>query len=125
MWQNIPPRNYSGGSSQSQRAGQSRCGKCGTQHQRYRCPVYGKICHKCKRYNQFPSLCKSFNVNSICNDENLADELGEQSLSESNSQINEYVFGSVEIITIQENWDEILKIIDCNKLVNTLTATMR
>jgi len=35
------------------------CGKCGRQHEREKCPAYGKTCFKCQKLNHYASCCKS------------------------------------------------------------------
>lgn len=37
----------------------SNCGKCGSSHQRNRCPAYGKTCHECGKVGHFGSVCRS------------------------------------------------------------------
>lgn len=47
------------------------CGNCGTYHKKYKCPAYGKSCHKCGRRNNFQKPCRSSSsVHEINNDTN-------------------------------------------------------
>ena len=71
-------RTRNGRQSNTQRYGNSKCGKCGSFHRPRECPAFGKECFKCHKYNHFRSMCREFGrgranvVNTECyDDENL------------------------------------------------------
>ena len=47
------------------------CQRCGSSHERGKCPAYGKECHICKKMNHFASKCRYVRstVHSLENDE--------------------------------------------------------
>ena len=54
---------------------QSRtCRYCGKAHQKGRCPAYGKMCNKCRKWNHFASVCQSKSVSNIAQQQNSSDE---------------------------------------------------
>ena len=61
----------------------NNCQRCGTSHQRGRCPTYGKECHICKKMNHSASKCRyaKSKVHSLENDEDESDEEQEKWLS--------------------------------------------
>ena len=42
-----------------------KCGKCGKQHPRKQCPAYGKICHACRKPNDYAIFFQSKKVLSV------------------------------------------------------------
>ena len=65
LWSNKKPEEEISAVDQAARPKQHQskesraCGKCGLQHERAKCPAYGKICYKCKKTNHYARLCKS------------------------------------------------------------------
>ena len=54
---------------------QSRARKyCGNMHQRGRCPAYGRMCNKCRKWNHFASVCQSKSVSNIEQEQSSSDE---------------------------------------------------
>ena len=54
---------------------QSRaCKYCGNMHQRGRCPAYGRMCNKCRKWNHFASVCQSKSVSNIEQEQSSSDE---------------------------------------------------
>ena len=50
------------------------CGKCGTLHEKRKCPAYGKLCHKCKMPHHYAKFCKSKSKKNVHNlDENSSE----------------------------------------------------
>ena len=49
------------------------CKFCGYEHppERKKCPVWGKVCKRCKKKNHFAKGCKDAAVNAIENDKDL------------------------------------------------------
>ncbi|XP_074026147.1 uncharacterized protein [Leptinotarsa decemlineata] len=41
------------------KSGKFNCYRCGTQHEKNRCPAFGKMCAKCRKSNHFAKMCKS------------------------------------------------------------------
>ena len=44
---------------QKQQSQRRTCGKCGQQHERAKCPAYGKTCFRCQKLNHNAKFCKS------------------------------------------------------------------
>ncbi|CAC5403290.1 unnamed protein product [Mytilus coruscus] len=42
----------------------NKCKNCGGNHERRKCPAFGKQCNKCHQYNHFASVCLSSNKSS-------------------------------------------------------------
>ena len=54
---------------------QSRASKyCGNMHQRGRCPAYGRMCNKCRKWNHFASVCQSKSVSNTEQEQSSSDE---------------------------------------------------
>ena len=61
---------------------QSRvCKYCGNMHQRGRCPAYGRMCNKCRKWNHFASVCQSKSVNNIEQEQSSSDERNENDVT--------------------------------------------
>lgn len=50
------------GNNNIKRHSLSKCTRCGSKHDKYSCPAYGKKCYRCMRPNHFSSMCRVYNI---------------------------------------------------------------
>ena len=65
-----------------QREQQSSCGFCGNQHQKGKCPAFGKKCLKCGKKSHFERVCRSKKKKADDVSETAIDEVDSQSEAE-------------------------------------------
>lgn len=68
-----------------------KCGKCGNNHPKNRCPAYKKKCMKCLKFNHFANQCRTKNINEVNNSEENTLFLGMINSEKDNEKIWEII----------------------------------
>lgn len=77
-------------------------GRCRVQHDRGRCPAFGKKCAKC---NHFAKVCKTCQQIDCVKD------------NSSDVDIDKYIISALTVNNLDTNWYECVQIKNCNKII--------
>ena len=98
------------------------CGKCGTLHEKRKCPAYGKLCHKCKMPHHYAKFCKSKSKKNVHNlDENSSESDSENfyvgSINDKKTEISD----NECFVTMDVNGNQVKFKIDTGAQCNIIT----